>query len=94
MVAPYTVQDFLSEMVEPRNGAHHMGPLDLPHVPQLPSVDDRVILIAHSAGGWMSRIYLSEARCEAMVELNPWNGFGKSPLTTVELSESMQIAPL
>lgn len=39
-----------------------MGPLDLPTVPTMPPVDDRVILIAHSAGGWMSRIYLSEAR--------------------------------
>lgn len=76
MVAPYTIQDFLSEMFEPRNGAHHMGPLDLPHVPQLTSVDDRVILIAHSAGGWMSRIYLSESRCDSMVELNHWDDCG------------------
>ena len=38
-----------------------MGPLDLPLLPAKPAADDRVILIAHSAGGWMSRIYLSEA---------------------------------
>lgn len=40
-----------------------MGPLDLPLLPAEPSADERVILIAHSAGGWMSRIYLSEAKC-------------------------------
>lgn len=39
-----------------------MGPLDLPLLPAEPLADERVILIAHSAGGWMSRIYLSEAR--------------------------------
>lgn len=38
-----------------------MGPLDLPLVPDMPAKDDRVVLIAHSAGGWMSRIYLSKA---------------------------------
>ena len=46
-----------------------MGPLGLPAVPAMPPVDDRVILIAHSAGGWISRIYLSEARCEQAARL-------------------------
>lgn len=45
-----------------QRGAHHMGPLDLPVLPACPTPADRVIIIAHSAGGWMSRIYLSEAR--------------------------------
>ncbi|CAN0238126.1 unnamed protein product, partial [Laminaria digitata] len=66
-VAPYTAQDFWAEMGDPKRGAHHMGPLDLPVVPEMPPVDDRVILIAHSAGGWMSRIYLSEASYDGRV---------------------------
>ncbi|CAN0040923.1 unnamed protein product, partial [Hapterophycus canaliculatus] len=66
-VAPYTAQDFLSEMREPKNGAHHMGPLNLPLLPDSPSTDERVVLIAHSAGGWMSRIYLSEASYDGRV---------------------------
>ncbi|CAM9982542.1 unnamed protein product [Ectocarpus sp. 8 AP-2014] len=60
-VAPYTAEDFWAEMGDPKRGAHHMGPIDLPDLPSKPSVDERVVLIAHSAGGWMSRIYLSEA---------------------------------
>ncbi|CAM9764203.1 unnamed protein product [Ectocarpus fasciculatus] len=60
-VAPYTAEDFWAEMGDPKRGAHHMGPIGLPVLPSKPSVDERVVLIAHSAGGWMSRIYLSEA---------------------------------
>ncbi|CAM9217953.1 unnamed protein product [Pylaiella littoralis] len=61
-VSPYTAQDFLAEMDDPTRGAHHMGPLNLPVLPATPSTGERVILVAHSAGGWISRIYLSEAR--------------------------------
>ncbi|CAM9606812.1 unnamed protein product [Choristocarpus tenellus] len=61
-VAPYTWEDFLSEMSHPEKGAHHEGPLELPELPPLPvPLEDQVLLIAHSAAGWMSRIYLSKA---------------------------------
>lgn len=38
-----------------------MGPMNLPVMPSTVTVDDRVVIIAHSAGGWISRIYLSHA---------------------------------
>ncbi|CAM9445784.1 unnamed protein product [Discosporangium mesarthrocarpum] len=60
-VAPYTAQDFLSEMTDPKKGAHHEGPLDLPDIPTTGPTEDQVVIIAHSAAGWMSRIYLSQA---------------------------------
>lgn len=54
---------FLTSLAgDAQRGAHHMGPLDLPVIPVAPTCEERVFIIAHSAAGWISRIYLSEAR--------------------------------
>ena len=63
---PYSLGDWVAEMIDPTKGAHHGSPFDTPSClspsSRFPSTDDdKVVLIAHSAAGWISRIYLSDA---------------------------------